>query len=141
MAEKKFGHGIYLSIDDDNNGSYTTVAQVRRVTPGGVMVGEEDATTLDDLLVYYAQFTINEYPPLELEIVWDPSTATHVTLRTLSEARTSFGMRLVYANYTTTKTWQCATGFLQKMQPGEVASKTLQTATLSYRPQAVPTFT
>lgn len=141
MAEKKHGHGAVFKIDDDNNGSYTTVAQIVSVKLGGTTVGETDATTLDDLLVYYAQHTINEYPPMTIVIVWDPNTSTHATLRTVSEARTSFGVQLVFSNLTTTKTWQCSTGFLLNFEPDEVASKSLMRATLTYRPQAVPTLT
>lgn len=143
MAERKTGHGVIFKIDDDNNSTYTTVAQVQSINGANVNESEEvDATVLTDpISPYMIPATVNTYPPVTIVLAWDPSESTHVTLSTLKTNRTSFGAQVVFANFSTTKTWQCLTGFLVSVTPGEVTSRGLMTATIVYRPQALPTFT
>ncbi len=140
---RKTGHNVVFKMDDDSNGSYTTVAQVISISdPNNIDIGEVDATVLDDVLSpYMIPPTVNGYPPVTLVLAYDPNTATHATLRSVAEARTSFGAQVVFANYATTKTWQCATGYITSFVTGEVTSKGLMTCTIIFRPQAVPTFT
>lgn len=143
MAERKTGHSVTFKIDDDNNGTYTTVAQVRSISGANTVEAEEvDATVLGDTISpYMIPATVNTYPPVTIELAYDPNTTTHATLRSLAEARTSFGAQVVYANFSTTKTWQCTTGFISAFTPGNVESRTLQTCTIVYRPQSLPTLT
>lgn len=143
MAERKVGHNCVFKIDDDNNGSYTTVVQVLSVEgANGFVPGEIDATVIDDTISpYMIPMTVDEIPPVTLELAYDPNTATHVTLKSLTTNHTSFGAQLVMANYSTTKTWQCATGYISTFQMGSVNSRGLMTLKITYRPQAVPTLT
>lgn len=143
MAERKTGHNVTFKIDDDNNGSYTTVAQVQSINGAEIIENEEvDATTLSDpISPYMIPATVSTFPPVTVVLAWDPNTTTHATLRSLAAARTSFGAQVVFANYSTTKTWQCSTGFIASYTPGEVTSRGLMTATVVFRPQALPTFT
>lgn len=143
MAERRTGHGVLFKIDDDNNGTYTTVAQVQSINGAAVDESEEvDATTLDDTISpYMIPATVNTYPQVTVVLAYDPNTATHATLRSLKANRTSFGAQVVFANYSTTKTWQCSLGFLVSITPGEITSRGLHTCTVVYRPQALPTFT
>lgn len=140
---RKTGHSCLFKIDDDNNGSYTTMGQVMTINGANVIdIGEVDATVLDDVLSpYMIPPTVNGYPPWVVTIAYDPNLASHVTLRSVSEARTIFAAQVVLANYATTKTLQCATGFISMFEMGEITSKGLMTCTVTYRPQAVPTFT
>lgn len=143
MAERKTGHNVTFKIDDDNNGSYNTVAQVQSINGAEIIENEEvDATTLSDpISPYMIPATVSTFPPVTVVLAWDPNTSTHATLRSLAAARTSFGAQVVFANYATTKTWQCSTGFIASYTPGEVTSRGLMTATVVFRPQALPTFT
>lgn len=143
MAERRTGHGVLFKIDDDSNGTYTTVAQVQSINGAAVDESEEvDATVLDDTISpYMIPATVNTYPAVTVVLAWDPNTTTQALLRSLKAARTSFGTQVVYANFSTTKTWQCTAGFLVSFTPGEVTSRGLMTATIVYRPQALPTFT
>lgn len=140
---RRTGHGTLFKIDDDNNGTYTTMAQVQSIAGAAVDESEEvDATVLDDVLSpYMIPATVNTYPPVTMVLAWDPNEATHATLRSLKANRTSFGAQVVFANYATTKTWQCTLGFLVSFTVGEVTSRGLMTATVVFRPQALPTFT
>lgn len=139
---KKTGHGVSFQIDEASNGTFVTVAQVTSMQGvDDIVVGEVDATTLDDVLApYMIPPSVNEYPVVTLGIAWDPNSATHATLRTLTNARTSYAAKVVLSNYSTTKTWQCSAGYNTEFRKGEINSKGLMTGTVIYRPQAVPSF-
>lgn len=143
MPERKVGHNCVCKIDDDNNGSYTAVAQVLSVDgANGFVPGEIDATVIDDAISpYMIPMTVDEIPPVTLELAYDPNASTHATLKTLTTAHTSFGLQLVMANYSTTKTWTCATGYISNYQMGPVNSRGLMTLKIIYRPQAIPAIT
>jgi hypothetical protein len=143
MPERKTGHSVTFKVDDDNNGSYTEIAQVQSINGANVIENEEiDATTLSDpISPYMIPASVSTFPQLTVVLAWDPNTTTHATLRSLAAARSSFGAQVVFANYSTTKTWQCTSGFFASYTPGEVTSRGLMTATVVFRPQALPTFT
>jgi hypothetical protein len=143
MPERKTGHSVTFKVDDDNNGSYTEIAQVQSINGANVIENEEiDATTLSDpISPYMIPASVPTIPQLTVVIAFDPNTSTHATLRSLAAARTSFGAQVVFANYSTTKTWQCSSGFIADYSTGEVTSRGLMTATVVFRPQALPTFT
>jgi hypothetical protein len=141
MPQKKTSHGIVLK--ENSTASYVAIAQVESINGVNVIdAGEIDATTLDDTISpYMIPASVNGYPPITFGLVLDPNTTSHSTLRTLAEAHTQFGIQVVFNVYSTTKTWQCATGYISMHETGALESKTVIKATITYRPQAIPTFT
>lgn len=133
MAEKKTGHSAVMKVDDDSNGSFTTIAQVKQIKGPGITRQKIEATTLDDTLVVYIAGNPKELKDITFQICYDPNTTTHQTLKSLMDNGTTCPWQVVMANYSTTKTWQFS-GFVQDLDVGEFVSNSLVMATLIITP-------
>lgn len=127
---KKTGHGVQLKVDDDDNGSFTTIAQLRQVKGPNITRAKIDATTLDDAIVSYIAGDPKELGDITFIIAYDPNSATHQTLKSLADSGSVVPWQTVMANYSTSKTWQFR-GFVQNFDVGEMVSNQLVLATLT----------
>ena len=130
---KRTGHGATLKVDDDSNGSFTTIGDVKQIGGPKIMREKINATTLDSTLVIYIPGDPKEIGDVPFVICYDPNSTTHQTIRSLIDANTTCPWQLVMANYSTTKTWAFS-GFVQNFEVGEMTSNSLVEATITITP-------
>lgn len=108
----------------------TTIAQRVRIKPGENQRKEIETTDLDSTDDTYI-LGIRRGGTYELEINYDPASATHATLWSLYTGNTSASYKLVLADSGAAEI--DFTGLLQSFQLGEMTTDNLQKATIKVR--------